>query len=274
MTVPALREIWPPTIAPQLRGLLDAIFSGEEKTRHGQRVLNRALTPEEKTSALARGKELNRWLGQRDAKAMKAECAGMLAGFGGKDLSREEANVIVTQYVATAIKEGIPAWAFVRACQRFASGSVRPEEVGDKSLSYSFRPTTAHVCIVAAAIAEPLHRERILLGEALCGTPWREHEPTPEERARLAERFRALKAELTTVQAEDEVGRQARVARAMEEEVARRVEEYRKAGLEPPQAKVPPSLAMMLRQGYQIEEVGGRRVLTSPRHGTRFEDRA
>jgi hypothetical protein len=66
---------------------------------------------------------------------VKAAIAVMMQGFVSAKLTEAEAAVLNSQYVDAM--HGLPIWAIVRACNRFRDGTVRPEELGVKSLDHA-----------------------------------------------------------------------------------------------------------------------------------------
>jgi len=114
----------------------------------------------------------------------------MLLGFSSARVSEEDAEAVVTQYVA--VLAHLPLWAVQMACRRFASGSVTKAECPDWKRAYA--PSTAQLCSVAEAPVREYWREQQRISAALNGVP--AYRPTEEERARVQDGFGQLLADL------------------------------------------------------------------------------
>lgn len=259
-------ELYPPQAGGECSALRTTMVVFRPDRAGAPVELARALKVEER-SMLARRKEtLDAWLSPSSPSRAAASLSRMLSGMRGEAVGEEDAEVISAQY-AFALRD-LPFWAIERACQRFASGLVRPQEIGAKSLDVGFRPSTAQVATVARALSEPLERERDELDRILRGVV---------AGARPITRSRGSGASVDAHLAgadEAEVERRRRRTeeiKARQPEVERRTnaaraEEYRRAGLRPPEPRggLITSLPMMLKMGHTIEEIGDEKVLLGP----------
>jgi len=259
-----------PPAAPEAVARALTALTGE-RDRAGVPIAKRALTEPEKALLKLRLNDLRPFVDPASIDRKAQEITAMLMGFGGQSLTAEQARLTAAQYARTCAD--LPLWAVSRACHRFAAGQVKPEEIDEERISLTFRPTTAQLYQVAAAIAKPVLEERFRISAVLRATvllPRRE--PTEEEKAAVAEKIRDLTARLGAGNAERDAERTGRLmvaARESRQQNARLIErEYRAAGLEPPPwvGDMPPaSLSLMLSVGYRIEEdARGKKMLVRP----------
>jgi hypothetical protein len=187
-----------------------------------------------------------------------------LMGFGGPNTSQDEAEMIVTQYV-TALK-GVPHWAVARACMRFASGQVTAQELGEKQFPLGFRPSSAQLAMVARKFVQPLMEEGAKLSALLAARPElsRDEKPPEESTAYIEAAMAEFMTRMKHAQGEEAVELakvEARARAIIDRELKERMREYLDAGLEPPKGWRIASLPMMLKMGWRIDEVDGKRVL-------------
>lgn len=264
-------ELYPPAEPADLRKLLDYVLT-VQRDSGGRTLLRRALEAPERVSLREREKELLPWLVKPGHQDLKSIMLAMFVGFAQRSETEEESEVKALQY-AYALSS-IPAWAVKRACDRFATGQVTAEEVGEKrALARAYCPSTAHVALVARKFAEPLQRENVRIRAALAGIA-----PPPvqtdEEHAASAQRVEAMLADTRKHMAVKHLEEAEREARRREEravetrkrDLEERRAEYLAAGLEPPPVKngIVTSLSMMLHMGWTIGEHSGRRMLIAP----------
>lgn len=271
--VKTVSELYPPQPGDEVQRL--TAFLGSEVER-GSVVLPRAATEDEVRLLADRRAVLARWVQRGSSQKLTLEIAAMLMGFGAASMSEDEARAIAAQYVAMV--GDLPSFSVERACIKFGTGQVRPEEVGEKQLGTTFRPSTAQLYRVAAAIARPTVEEYAKVDGILSAKPPRLALPqTPEDRARVAEGLELLARDLAASwkMNEDDERRRAN------EEGSRRareraLESYDRLGLERPPANpggLTPSPALLMSLGATIEEVEGRRVLVIPKRRPEFEPR-
>lgn len=264
MSVPTVGELYPPAEPAEVSALRTTIVAFRP---HGTAPveLARALSADER-AALGRRKEvLDRWLAGGPPARATASIARMLMGMRGEAVGEEDAEMIAAQY-AFALRE-LPHWAIERACTRFASGLVRPEEVGTKSIDLAFRPSTAQVAGVARALCGPLEGQRGEIEKILRGIVAGARPPGPRGTAAVNRHLDGLDgaaAVRESRRAEEISARQPDVERRTN---AARAEEYRRAGLRAPEPKggLITSLPMMLKAGFTVREAGGgEKVLVAP----------
>ena len=218
---------------------------------------------------------LERWLapGQRaDIRGRRRPgcCSGTSIS---ASVSVGDAKEVAAQW-ASALRD-LPGWAVHRTCLRFSQGRVRASELGVERLDPGFAPSTAQVhriatAIMAAEVAERARLEAVLNGRV-----------TPEAPQRPA------LAGITAAQAHL-VDRDQRAALESDERIKRqtaeaphvekrnndaRIEEYRRAGLKPPEPHggIVVSLPMMLKMGFKIAKVRGETVLVQAPENSRRE---
>ncbi len=261
--VRTVAELYPPSPEGDLRGL--EAFLGASK-EHGRVVLPRSIRPEEKQKLEDRRNVLGRWLLPGAANKIALMISKMLMGFGGGTVSESEAMALTVQYV-DMVKD-LPRFAVERACIRFATGQVRADEIGEKTLSLSWRPSTAQLYRVAADIARVTTDEYALVCGILAAKPPTAPQ-TPEERQKLNSSIDEWREQLAAKIVRDEEildsKRREQALATMKRERENRIAEYRAAGVEPPpMGEVVISLALRLSLGWTIQEIGGQRVLVRP----------
>ena len=261
-----MNEIYPPKTPDAVAAVIDGLVAFRPDGI-GPVELRRALAVAERSDLGARKAVLETWLRPGSPEKMSLAIADMMMGFPGGNVSEDDAEAITASYAFSC--RDLPTWAVQRACLRFRSGQVRASEIGEKTISFGFRPSSAHLCKIAGALAEPLRAEldrieAVLKGEVTMLPPARQapggvtaaeaHIVDRDQRAALEsdERIRRQEADAPHVEKRNN---DARIA------------EYARAGLKPPEPHggIVVSLPMMLKMGFVIEEVRGEKVLVSPR---------
>jgi hypothetical protein len=270
-------ELYPPASPGAEKIAADLLTEEMDWSSGGKRVLARAPTPAERRTMHDYLAATDPWAKAGERKAKGSAVTAMLMGFGGVS-GLEDAMSIAKQYVA--VVDDIPAWAVARACMRFSAGEVTAADLGEESFNRSFRPSTAHVHIISARIAEEFFRQRHRAREVLEGVTKQAPELTAEERTRISAKFDELLGGMkSNLLEQDDAGeaerrrRQAWERRSADDE-ARILQEYRQAGLDPPEKKPGcnmPCLALLLTMGWTIEEVGGKKALVSPNRPAKAE---
>lgn len=242
---------------------MDAVVT-PDRDAEGNAVLRRALTLPERQAISARAAQLSPWMKRGSTSKVVSLITEMLSGFGGSQMSLEEASAVASQYAA--VVSGLPLWAIERACMRFAGGEVSAAEVGAKMLDRSFRPSSAQLNIVASKMANQVYDEVSRLSKIARGTVALRHVP-PEERERVQAKLDEL---LGTLRAKgenfDKAGAESRTAEAAKRSEALALREYRAAGLEPVRSSdgMIISLSMLRSIGWIVEEVDGHPALIAP----------
>jgi hypothetical protein len=259
----SMRELYPKPMSLDLQELLKHIISFT--ATDGSITLRRALAKREKDELAARMGELRKWLQPAEnTHKIAQDVSAMLMGFGGPSTTKDEAEMIVTQYVAAL--QGLPYWAVARACMRFASGMVTAEELGE-TLVRGFRPSTAQLAVVARKFIEPLTEEVAKVSAVIIARaelPLPDNSQTPEERAAyIKDSLIDFRGKMQSIDADAELEKIKRRQRECTiREAEQRVREYVDAGLDPPSGAFPASLPMMIKMGWKIKEIAaGKRVL-------------
>lgn len=265
MTLTPVAQLYPPSAAREVDALRVTIVAFKPDAYGAPWELGRALAPAERQAFAQRKAEIEYWLQTASPERATEIITRTLIGLAGAAYDDEEAQMVAAQY-AFACRD-LPYWALERTCARFARGEVRASELGAKHLDPGFRPSTAQLCLVARVLTAPLERERDEIGAILKGVPVGRRGAATEgprgvveghlgDAYAAEERERERKAEQVRL---DQPQVEARTNAA-------RAEEYRRAGLEPPQPVhgLIVSLSMMMTMGFRIEEKYGRRALVGP----------
>lgn len=262
-------ELYPPKCDEAITRLADEIVAFRP-AGGGPVELRRALSADERGALTTRANVIDRWLEPGRQSDIATSVSQMMLGFGGRNASVEDTMEIATQW-AHALRD-LPGWAVARACLRFGRGEVRAAELGIERLDVGFSPSTAQVHRIAKVIAADAENERARLGAVLKGVvptsaPAKPmHVDRPGMNAIDAHVLDAKEA--AELRDDERFDKQKREAPEIERKANQaRADEYRRAGLEPPEAQhgLIVSLSLKLSMGWRIEEDGrGNRVLLSP----------
>lgn len=260
------RSQYPIAADAEIAALVDALVGF--KNRDGTYELRRAITAPERRQLEARRNNIVDNLGACNPDAVLDDIIEMLMGFDSANFQNEEAARMVASQYAHVLAP-YPSWAVKRACGRWARGEVKPDEIGERSLSRRAAPSTAQVAIVAENIVRPHRQELVRLNQTLkAGSVPKP--PTEDERKIAAPRIQSMFEEVAAKGAEADLAEQSRVA-AVQAEVARKTRErneywikreYLELGLTPPTPLH--SLSTMLSLGYEVRNFGGKNVLLRP----------
>jgi hypothetical protein len=117
----------------------------------------------------------------------------LIAGFGGPNLNREEAQASVTLY--SVLLDGLPVWAIKKAVLAYLKGTVARED-------QRFAPTPPEFCRVVRGYTDEFAVEMAKLRKVLDATVY--VEPSAEQKARvdavMSDHLRALKASGTILE--------------------------------------------------------------------------
>lgn len=280
MNVPADHQIGPldpalrPTETPvDISTCLRALPA--DQTPLGGIILKRRLSGREVSILRDRRDVLSRAQRRGTASEIARAVGGMLLGFGGRSMTAKEAAAVATTYVQAL--EDVPLWAVMDACRRFAAGKVTAEEIEEARIDRSFAPSSAQVAMVARKLADPFALECVKIGQLLLGKVREDFpEPTAEERERVSQKLTALAGSLKSMSdpdGQDAASRARREAESREASQIAILREYHAHGVEPPAANASgmiPSMPMLLKMGWTIRLVDGRRVIAGPQ-GVRGE---
>lgn len=237
-----------------------------ERDENGNFVLRRALTPAERDQLQTRARQLAPWLQPARRVEIAEAVRAMALGFGASG-TVNDAKAIAGQYVEAL--SDLPAWAIIRACQRFRDGTVTAAELGQRSIDHSFRPTTAQLRKVAIELVRPFGEESTRIFMTIRGTT--ERVAGPEERERVAKGFAEFQQRMrASVESNRLDARRQAMERLAETDPQNRsaiLEQYQAAGVAPVKdgAGNLVSLALLLRSGWRIEDTPiGERVLVRP----------
>jgi hypothetical protein len=269
-TIRTTSDLYPPKPSDGVKRLTESLVAFRPDERGAAPELKRALTLPEREAMAARKAVLDKWMRPGLPTPMKLAIGEMFNGFGGAERSEDDQDLLNANYAYACRDRTL--WAIERACLRFRSGTVKPDEVGEKVLSSTWRPSSAQLNRLAAKIEEQTSAEHFEVGEILRATVFLG--PSDGAKARTEAEIGAVADHMSMRRAErdlEQVERQLR--QEAEAEQTRRVafahadDTYRRAGLDPPRwlpGQVPTTLQMKLKFGWTIEEIDGRRVLVSP----------
>lgn len=267
-TVRAVKDLYPPMATTELWDCLRQLAT-DERDDKGFFILRRQLTLPEKQALHQRLAVLDPWLAAARHREVVSTVAQMLMGFGGKAHSTMEAAAVTATQYATALAP-LPLWAIERACMRFATGMVKADEIGEKEIDRSFAPSSAQLAIVAREMVRPWGEERTRIYLTVNGQPRRrpmsdaQREESSKRVGAMLDEFKGRIGPTEDEFMEEEARLRERSAENMKRARAAIIDEYVRAGLDPPAdrpGKVLVSLPMMLKRGYTIREVDGKNVL-------------
>lgn len=281
MVLKTTKELYPPKAAPEVVSLTNVIVAF--KPDNGAPFeLRRALTLPERESLQGRKRLLDVWMQATTTNEAKLAINEMFQGFGDTDKTEDERDMRNENY-AFACRERTP-WGLFRACMKFRMGEVKPEDVGEKTLSRTWRPSSAQLNQLAKNIEKTIAAEHALItGILRAGVDLALEPPRPKSGAEQAIASAAAgmsmskgavqrhliegRARKEIEDAEEQIRREKRNDQNRRTEVERVNRTYTAAGLEPPEWKpdeVPVTLQFKLKYGWKIEDVQGVKTLTSP----------
>lgn len=159
--------------------------------------------------------------------------------------------------------DGLPLFAVRRAALKLSQAGIRA-------------PDRVQLRTEAEAVARPYWNE-VSVGSMLLRAKKNPDAPPNEaERERVIAGFAALSASLAQ-RAEDGEGegRACRTDRLMAEHRGLHVSDYEADGLRPvfadPDAEIVVSIPLLIKLGWRVEEIGGRKVLLRPNHEVKRE---
>lgn len=249
-------ELYPPTQPDEIAAIRREVVASSG--------VRRALTASEAERVRARLTVVDHWMRRGDHDAMVTSINFMISGMSDAPVSDAEAEVEAAQYAY--ICRDLPWWAVERACTRFASGQVRPAEIGGERVSLRYAPSSAQLNVIATRIAAPLKSEQdalkvMLAGNVIAPTPREDGKTIPGnvqawlDMRRMSQRGATVERDLRIAA---EAGARAEIAERQ------RRKGFADAGVELPPPRMCMSLAWYLEHDWTIETLEGRKVLMSP----------
>jgi hypothetical protein len=176
----------PPPMHPALSRSLDILLSGANRGGDRTELLpGKALTTGERSALEARRRVLERCLDHRDNRAVAQIVADMLASYPSARTVGEEARMVIAAYVSSL--SDLPPWSISDAAKQWARGKAGSD-------APAFPPSSAQLYASAEANISRLRLERSRIADALQAV---EHQPTDDERARVAAGFDRLRDSLS-----------------------------------------------------------------------------
>ncbi len=265
-------ELYPIPDEPEVRRLIFGKARTARDPSNGKMIIEAPLTVIERQQIDRRLHVLAGPLSPAKPSQIRDAVLQMLAGFNtAKTGSDDEAKAIVTQYVQTL--KGLPAFAVMQACLRFAQGKVTAEDVGEDRIIKGIHPPTSYLRIIAEKIARQ-YWDEASVGSMLLHAQIAPPPISDDEKARRAAKAKAAREEMAAAAANialkvatsDAAIRDAASARRIDRDRQEKIAEYATAGLDPVYADedrtIICSLPMMLHMGFHIETVDGRPALT------------
>ena len=207
VTLPAVQSIsglYPLTRDDNTRALVQAVMTGSQ-SMDGAPLLYRELTPAEKILLRDRLNILTKHLERASRGDILNRISQMIIGFGvATTVKDKDAKVIASQYAF--VLQRLPMWAIERAVGKFERGEITIEQV--EGVNRAFWPSTAQLHVVAEGYVGEFYHELRNVHAALHGVV--EHEPTPEERARVKAGLDELTLSLRSVVDKDKAERRAK----------------------------------------------------------------
>jgi hypothetical protein len=236
----------------------------------GPRMLRRPLTDQERSWLQARVDSLEPAVAPfarpADDDRVVEAVLGLLTSYSSLRLTEEESAARGAG--ALEVLADLPAWAIEDACLRIRRYGYSVEERGRARIERVFAPSDAQIHDFASELVK--QRREALTNAKMLLLAEVEEESTPMSARTVDGIVQEIKDRFAANS--DRVDEQ-RLAlarkRRMEEALEDRRNDYRRAGLNAPVGNTFTSLPMMLKMGWQIEEIGGRRMLVGP--GARSE---
>ncbi|MDO8535055.1 MAG: hypothetical protein Q7S17_10000 [Xanthobacteraceae bacterium] len=265
-------ELYPIPDEPEVRRMIFRLARRERDPSSGKMVIEAPLTSIERQQIDRRLHTLAAPLAPAKAGQIRDAVLQMLAGFNtAKTGNDDEAKAITTQYVKAMA--GLPAFAVMRACLRFARGEVSADELGEQRIIKGIHPPTSYLRIIAEKIARQ-YWDEALIGSMLLHAQIAPPPISEGEKERRAAKAQAAKDEIHRASAaialkdaaSDAAKRDSATARRLDRDRQDKIAEYAAAGLDPVYADEEHtlicSLPMMIHMGWKIGEIDGRKVLT------------
>lgn len=163
-SVPATNSLYPISIDRRTAALAASLLVERETGADGIPLLPALPSPAQREQLTRRSRELATHMMPGKDTAMALVLSEMFISLGAAG-DEAQANKRTTQYVV--VLRHLPLWCVKRACARFSRGDVSAEELGERSFSRGFAPSTAHLHMVAAKIAQPFRDEQADIREVL-----------------------------------------------------------------------------------------------------------
>lgn len=191
----------------------------------------------------------------RDADQLRADVGAMFSGF--RQMRQQGEDIENAAIVLLALLRNLPAWVISKACARIGN-----DEAG---LDKRYAPNDVQVVAICTGVAAPYRQRLAYARELLRGVAPAANQAVAADGLITPEAWLARSAAAKRQAASGSQETPAEVALREKRAADFVIAEYRRAGLEPP-APGPKfvSLAMMIKAGWTIEDVGGRKRLVSP----------
>jgi hypothetical protein len=182
----------------QTADLAASLLAPRENDRDGTPLLPVLATPAQRGLLMSRQRELLTALAPGKSTEIAKAIAQMLIGFGARE---DEAGSQARVAAYVTVLQHLPLWAVQRACNRFARGDVKPEEIQERYVGRGFPPSTAHVHIIASRIIQGFRDEQADIREVLRARL--AYTPSAEEKAKIEKGLAELKQTLQQMPAKE-----------------------------------------------------------------------
>lgn len=183
-----MAALYPISPDREAEAIVQCVWLGEREP-DGTALLRTRLTVPQERHLRERSALLRKALEPASHGKIKSAVSQMMIGFN-RAADEKSAAATVAQFIT--VLQTLPAWAVERACQRFAAGLVREEEV--EGLNRAFPPTTAQVFTVAQALVAGYRAEAERIFAVLRGRVG--YQVSDADRKRVSEGLQRLAAEM------------------------------------------------------------------------------
>lgn len=223
-----------------------------------------------------RRKLLAPWLTKASYNDTRPIISAMFLSFASRKTTQDEAAAIGMQY--SYALGSLPGWAIKRACDRFATAAVQPEEIGEKRIDRSFPPSSPHIAMVAERLVQPVRLEYRRIDAILRGVaparPLTEAERTASRAVieAMVDDYKAQVAGGELLSQAEDTRRSAALRDSRERNLEARRAEYVAAGLPAPKGEMFMTLPLLLSAGWTIQDgPNGTRELVAPARAERSQ---
>lgn len=239
------------------------------QTEDGKPIIRRYPDEAERMRAARRRAELLPWIQRPYNEGHVSKVLAELSAVYGS-LGETPAEAAIRMRESARLLLDTPLWAIKRSCDRFAQGTVKPEELNGETVRKGRPPSPAMVHAIAAALLQPVYTEIARLHAVLDGRVVIDKVKTPADKERVAEALARYRSRPASPAEEAEKAARARAREntgvLLRAGTARMVlDQYADAGVDPPPGGA--SLPLVLRLGGRVEDdpVEGRHLTLPPR---------